>query len=103
MKYVQMLGNKLRKHVLIPLTLAAMCFFINLYNVQGLYAQGVSSASPDQNKLKSFEGFYQFQDNKDAFLQIKAKGDSLVLKQLWDGREFAFAQTSPLEFYCKPQ
>jgi hypothetical protein len=103
MKHVSRSGNKLHKYVFIPLTLTAICSLINLLDVQALSAQNASAISSGQSKLKSFEGFYQFQDDKNVFLQIKAKGDSLVLKQLWDGREFAFAQTSPLEFYCEAQ
>jgi hypothetical protein len=103
MKHVISPGNKLHQYVVMPLTIGAICSFINLFNLQCLYAQDARTTSSMQGKLKSFEGFYQFQDNKDAFLQVKAKGDSLILKQLWDGKEFAFEQTSPLEFYCKAQ
>jgi hypothetical protein len=53
----------------------------------------------DSLQLKAFEGYYQFQDGKDVFLQITAKGDNLILKQLWDGQEIVFAQKSELEFF----
>lgn len=53
-----------------------------------------------QQKLKAFEGYYQAKDNKDVFLEITAKDDSLILKQLWDGQQISFHQTAALEFYC---
>ncbi|TKK64599.1 hypothetical protein FC093_22280 [Ilyomonas limi] len=80
------------KNLLLLIKTTTICFIINLISIAPSYAQ---------KDLKSLEGFYQFSENKDAFLQIKAKGDSLVLKQLWDRQEFSFGQTSPLEFYCK--
>jgi hypothetical protein len=60
-------------------------------------------AQPSPGKLKSFEGFYRFREDKDVFLQITAKENNLVLKQLWDGKEFVFEQNSPLDFYCNAQ
>ena len=63
----------------------------------------ITSKVSAQQKLKAFEGYYQFADSKDAFLEIRAKGDSLVLKQLWDNKEFPFYQTAALEFYCEAQ
>jgi hypothetical protein len=53
-----------------------------------------------QQKLKAFEGYYQSKDNKDVFLEITAKEDSLILKQLWDGGQVSFHQTAALAFYC---
>ena len=54
-------------------------------------------------QLKAFEGKYrfQFEKGKDAFLQITAGKDHLVLKQLWDGKEISFVPESELEFFCK--
>jgi len=63
---------------------------MNVFNASGLQAQNV----------KAFEGYYQFVGDKNAFLKITAKGDSLILKQLWDNKEFPFHQTAALEFYC---
>ena len=54
-------------------------------------------------KLKKFEGFYRFQNDKNVYLQISSKEDRLVLKQLWDGKELVFEQDSALDFYCKEQ
>ena len=52
-------------------------------------------------ELKAFEGYYQFENNSKAYLQISAKGNGLITKQLWDEKEFFIIPTSPLEFYCQ--
>ena len=70
--------------------MAAICLIMNVYYAPRLQAQNV----------KAFEGYYQFVGDKNAFLKITAKGDSLILKQLWDNKEFPFHQTAALEFYC---
>src|SRR5690348_14888507 len=70
--------------------MAAICLIMNVFNGPRLQAQNV----------KAFEGYYQFEGDKNAFLKITAKGDSLILKQLWDNKEFPFHQTAALEFYC---
>ena len=54
--------------------------------------------TPEQ--LKTFEGKYQFQQHKEAFIQITADGDHLLLKQLWDGQEIRFLPESDLDFFC---
>jgi len=102
MKHVKNFGKKFHKRVF-ALPVVAICLIINFFDIQLLQAQEKKSTSFSQEKLKSFKGFYQFQDNKDAFFQITAKENNLILKQLWDGKEFAFEQTSALEFYCKAQ
>jgi CubicO group peptidase (beta-lactamase class C family) len=58
----------------------------------------VVQLTPQQ--LKAFEGKYQFQKDKNAFLQITADGNHLILKQLWDGREARFSPESDLDFFC---
>ena len=55
------------------------------------------------SELKAFEGKYQFEKESTAFLQIVAKEDHLVLKQLWDSKEFDFTPESPLDFFVKGQ
>jgi hypothetical protein len=100
MKYIKDSSAKLRKPLCV-FTIIAMFLIANLLNTQWLYAQNINPGA--NKKLKVFEGFYQSRDNKDAFLKITAKGDSLVLQQLWDQKEFPFEQTAALEFYCKAQ
>jgi len=53
------------------------------------------------NELKDFVGYYQFEKDKDAYIQILIKGNNLVLKQMWDKEEITFEQKSDLEFYNK--
>lgn len=53
----------------------------------------------DTQRLESFEGYYQFQDDTNTYLQITIRENNLVLKQLWDGKEIAFARKSDLEFF----
>src|ERR1700753_2150091 len=72
-------------------------FSVQLFQTESLYAQ---TASTDQSaQLKPFTGKYQFTDNKNALFQILVKNGQLVLRQLWNNEDFAFNQTSPLEFY----
>ena len=49
-------------------------------------------------ELKAFAGYYQFQNNAGAYIKISASGKQLILKQLWDNKEFHFDQQSELEF-----
>ena len=84
--------------------IVATCFVINLFKVEPLQAQEAKKTiQHSTEKLKAFEGFYRFQNNKEAFLQITANGNNLVLKQLWDGKEIVFEQDSALDFYSKAQ
>ena len=49
-------------------------------------------------ELKAFEGYYQFEQNANAYLQVTRKDNGLIAKQLWDGREFFMVPKSALEF-----
>jgi uncharacterized protein YjhX (UPF0386 family) len=53
---------------------------------------------PSRQDLKEFEGYYLADFDRDTYIQIKAKGNQLILKQLWDNKEVVFNQQSPLEF-----
>jgi len=55
------------------------------------------------SQLKALEGKYTFQPEKgeDAFIQIRATEKGIILKQMWDGKEFPFVAQSDLDFYCK--
>jgi hypothetical protein len=53
------------------------------------------------DQLKAFEGKYQFEEKKDAFLQITATANGLTLKQLWDNKEINFIAISDLNFLNK--
>jgi uncharacterized protein YjhX (UPF0386 family) len=58
--------------------------------------------SPDQ--LKVCAGKYKFRfnnDEKDSYIEIRVVENNLVLKQMWDEKEFMFVPLSPLEFSGK--
>ncbi len=50
-------------------------------------------------QLKVFEGKYQFKDDPDNLLQLTAKGQQLVVKQLWDGKEISLTPQTDTYFY----
>ncbi|MBD0254599.1 MAG: M56 family metallopeptidase [Cytophagales bacterium] len=52
--------------------------------------------SPGQ--LRPFEGKYQQEHNQEAVLQAVARENSLVLTELWSGREIRYVPTSENEF-----
>ena len=68
-------------------------------NAQPLQGKVTEKKVHDTLELKAFEGYYQFQNDKNDFLQITAKGNNLILKQLWDSKEIIFVQKSELEFF----
>jgi hypothetical protein len=102
---IQMMNKKnspirnLYKYTLVLPLLAGSYFIVN-----PLKARSTPLISPQQTPvparqdLKVFEGDYQSEINKDSYIQIRASGDQLILKQLWDNREVVFDQQSPLEF-----
>jgi hypothetical protein len=51
------------------------------------------------NTLNRLEGKYQFQRDKNLFLEIRAKNNQLELKQLWDGKTIVFSPRSALDFF----
>jgi len=57
----------------------------------------------DSTQLKALAGKYtfQFEKGEDAFIQIRSTDKGLILKQMWDGKEFPFVAVSDLDFYCK--
>lgn len=52
-------------------------------------------------QLKVFEGRYTLPPEKNVFIQITAKEDHLLLKELWSGKEVPFVPESELEFFSK--
>jgi len=91
--------NNLCKYVFALSLVLAIYFVTNPLNAQPLQGEVTEKKVQDTLELKAFEGYYQFQNNKDVFLQIIAKGNNLILKQLWDGEEIIFVQKSELEFF----
>src|SRR4051812_29405094 len=52
---------------------------------------------------KKCEGYYRFTSDTATYLQITAKGNNLILHQLWDGKEIVFDHKSDLEFLNEEQ
>ncbi|MDB4903526.1 MAG: Signal transducer regulating beta-lactamase production, contains metallopeptidase domain [Mucilaginibacter sp.] len=86
------------KYAFVLLLVAASYFLINPSNASTLQ-KNVSgkSAKFDVGPLKAFEGLYQTPD-KSAYIKLTEVNNVLVLKQLWDGREFSLKQKSELGF-----
>jgi hypothetical protein len=55
--------------------------------------------TPEQ--LKPFEGLYHMKDHPEQFIQFSVRGNSLVLKQHWDGEEVPFVPQSELVFFSR--
>jgi CubicO group peptidase (beta-lactamase class C family) len=55
------------------------------------------------DQLKAFDGKYRFKQNPNAFMQITAKDDYLLVKLLWDGEEYKIFPTSDLDFISEVQ
>ena len=92
-------GSNLCKYVF-ALTLGLVTYSVmSPLNAQPLQGEVTEKKVYDTPELKAFEGYYQFQNDKDVFLRITAKGNNLILKQLWDGEEIVFVQKSELEFF----
>jgi CubicO group peptidase (beta-lactamase class C family) len=54
-----------------------------------------------EGQLKTYEGYYESQVNKNTYIRFTAKENQLMLTQLWDGREILFSAESDLDFFCK--
>ena len=53
------------------------------------------------DQLKTYQGKYEFDQQKGTFLTITATADGLVLKQLWDNKEISFINVADNEFINK--
>ena len=58
---------------------------------------------PATAELHVYEGKYRFKDDPDDLIQVSVKGDNLVIKQLWDGKETIVAPLVDLYFYNSEQ
>ena len=88
----------LYKYAFVLLLVAASYFLINPSRANALQ-KNVSgkSAKFDTGRLKDFEGLYQTPD-KSAYIKLTEVNNVLVVKQLWDKREFSLKQKSELGF-----
>lgn len=71
--------------------------------VKNYHPIGKKEMSHTPEDLKPLEGMYRMKFGPDhyEFIQLMVKGNELVLKQHWDGREFAFLPDSALHFFSK--
>lgn len=89
---------RLYKYVLVLPLVVAVYFVIHPY------AKALPLTEQQQVQLKAFEGKYKMSFQNDVvYLQITAKGNELVLKQLWDDQEITFKQESELNFFNSAQ
>jgi hypothetical protein len=63
----------------------------------------VKKYHPTYAQLKALEGKFQFKDDLDNYLQITAKENNLVVKQLWDGKEIILEPQTETYFYNNDQ
>jgi hypothetical protein len=54
-------------------------------------------------QLKSYEGKFQSKDDPDNYIQIMAKNNNLIVKQLWDGKEIIVEPQTETYFYNEAQ
>jgi CubicO group peptidase (beta-lactamase class C family) len=54
-----------------------------------------------EGQLKTYEGYYESQVNKNTYIRFSAKENQLMLTQLWDGREIMFSPESEIDFFCR--
>ena len=54
-------------------------------------------------QLKSVEGKYQFKDDPDNYIQLTARNNKLVVKQLWDNKEIILDPQTETYFYNNEQ
>lgn len=56
-----------------------------------------------QDKLKKYEGKYRSKDDPDNQVEIRAADNSVIVKQLWDGKEITLAPWTENYFYNDAQ
>jgi hypothetical protein len=59
----------------------------------------IKSPSLTVARMKAFEGKYRLKEDPDNFILITARDHSLVIKQLWDGKETAVNPLADFFFY----
>jgi uncharacterized protein YjhX (UPF0386 family) len=86
------------KYACVLLLVAASYLLINPSSAGALQKNvREKSAKFDTGILKGFAGLYRTPD-KSAFIRLAEVNNTLVVKQLWNGREFSLKQKSELEF-----
>jgi hypothetical protein len=59
----------------------------------------VKKQAPTAAQLRSYEGKYRFKDDPDNIVQLVARGNDLVVRQLWDGKETVVQPQTETYFY----
>ena len=54
-------------------------------------------------ELKTFEGYYQFEQNPEMYLQFSVKENGLIAQEVWSGKQFFILPKSSLEFYSQKE
>src|SRR6202011_4895958 len=94
----QSIGRRLYKNILVLPALLFSCLIMR--PVLGIANDLTPAGRPDttigSQDLKAYEGYYtfQFQIGTDSYIHIAATEKGLVLKQIWDGKEFPFVAQS---------
>ena len=63
----------------------------------------LKKVSPTMAQLKIVEGKYQFKDDPDNYIQLIARNNKLVVKQLWDNKEIILDPQTEVYFYNNEQ
>jgi len=63
----------------------------------------VKKLIPTSSDLKALEGKYQFKDDPDNYIQLIAKKNTLVVKQLWDNKEMVLEPYTATYFFSNQQ
>ncbi|MDR3714267.1 MAG: serine hydrolase [Puia sp.] len=73
-----------------------------VYYWNGFYQPIIKKIVPlSSGLLKTYAGKYQFEKNKDAYLQVAAENDHLVVTTLWDKKQYDFLPESDSRFFTR--
>jgi hypothetical protein len=73
-----------------------------VYHWEGFYQPVIKKVvALSASELESYAGKYQFVKNKDLYLQISVKNGHLVMRTLWDKKQYDFLPESDLQFFSR--
>lgn len=92
-------NRNIYKYALVLPLLTGCYFMVNPLKARSMPSTGhLGTGLPPRQDLKAFEGYYLADFDKETYVQIRATGNQLIWKQLWNDREIVFNQQSALEF-----
>ena len=92
------------KYAFVLFLVAASYFLINPSSAGVLQKnRSETSGAVYAGAAKGFGGYYELKGRKGSVIQITTTRSGLVLKQLWDNRQFNFTATGPLAFSAKAE